>query len=480
MFKSALMLVLCSTAATAVKSPKHVIFYLIDDYGFADASYKAAMYKGTAPPPTPNIDSLANGGVRLESYYVNKLCSPTRTALQSGRYAYTIGMDDGVIVDGGFDPFRVSSNVMAQDIDLPLNLKTIADHLKEGGWHTSAYGKWDCGMTAWGSTPTCRGYDHYNGFYSAASHYYDHTVGNGYDYRNDFRPDFSAAGVYTTEKVTSAVQSWIRAEVAAAAAADLDKHKMANTFAIVMHEAVHGPLQAPMRFIDGECRKLVPDDHPSRLIYCGMVRSLDEGVGNITQTYKDLGLWATAWEGGVRGLSWVYGAGLSKSVKGTISHEIMHVTDWLPTLVAGAAGLDLDASGRPCATCNRTVAPLDGVDQWESLTKGKASARTEVLLDLQTTVCWNQKGDDESTPCNVPGIGIAGDSADFCGLRSGVTGAAIYTLPVLPNTSNPWCANGWTPPPTTGNYQAPIPPPDSGCSGLPCTLNWTTSPYLTG
>ena len=71
-------------------------------------------YKGTAPPPTPNIDSLANGGVRLESYYVNKLCSPTRTALQSGRYAYTIGMDDGVIVDGGFDPFRVSSNVMAQ------------------------------------------------------------------------------------------------------------------------------------------------------------------------------------------------------------------------------------------------------------------------------------------------------------------------------------------------------------------------------
>jgi len=126
------------------------------------------------------------------------------------------------------------------------------------------------------------------------------------------------------------------------------------------------------------------------------------------------------------------------------------------------------------------------------------------LLDLQTTVCWNQKGDDESTPCNVPGIGalrigkwklihghsatwtkanaggIAGDSADFCGLRSGVTGAAINTLPVLPNTSNPWCANGWTPPPTTGNYQAPIPPPDSGCSGLPCTLNWTTSPYLTG
>ena len=59
-------------------------------------------------------------GVRLESYYVNKLCSPTRTALLSGRYAYTIGTDIGVIVDG-------------TDSDLPLNLLTIADHFQRGG-----------------------------------------------------------------------------------------------------------------------------------------------------------------------------------------------------------------------------------------------------------------------------------------------------------------------------------------------------------
>jgi arylsulfatase A-like enzyme len=135
---------LCSAAATG--NPEHVVFFLIDDYGFADASYKNEMYNGTHAPPTPTIDLLAKSGVRLESYYVNKLCSPTRTALLSGRYAYTIGMDDGVIVDG-------------QNRDLPLNLKTIADHLQEGGWNTSAYGKWDAGMTVWGSTPTCRGFD---------------------------------------------------------------------------------------------------------------------------------------------------------------------------------------------------------------------------------------------------------------------------------------------------------------------------------
>ena len=90
-----------AASAAATASPKHIVFFLIDDYGFGDASYKDAMYDGkTAAPPTPTIDKLAMAGVRLESYYVNKLCSPTRTALLSGRYAYTIGQDDGVIING--------------------------------------------------------------------------------------------------------------------------------------------------------------------------------------------------------------------------------------------------------------------------------------------------------------------------------------------------------------------------------------------
>ena len=116
----------------------------------ADASYKNQMYPQAAAPPTPTIDKLALAGVRLESYYVESLCSPTRTALLSGRYAYTIGQSEDVIVDG-------------QCVDLPLNLLTIADHFSRGGWNTSAYGKWDAGMTTWGCTPTCRGFQHFFG-----------------------------------------------------------------------------------------------------------------------------------------------------------------------------------------------------------------------------------------------------------------------------------------------------------------------------
>ena len=48
-------------------APNHVIFFLVDDYGFADASFKSALYptKGLNPPPTPTFDSLARAGVML-------------------------------------------------------------------------------------------------------------------------------------------------------------------------------------------------------------------------------------------------------------------------------------------------------------------------------------------------------------------------------------------------------------------------------
>ena len=253
------------------------------------------MYNGTASPPTPTIDKLALSGVRLEGYYVQKLCSPTRTALLSGRYSYTLGQETDVIVNG-------------QNCDLALNLLTIADHLQQAGWNTSAYGKvrhivrqlcsqyvtlcrlcggqWDAGMTVWGSTPACRGFDFFSGFYNAAEDYFTHEAG-AYDYHADRRgeqkaPDPSQNGIYTTEAVTIAVQAWATGQIAA--------RPDAKTFAYVAHQAVHGPMQVPQRFINAECRALVPASHPTRLIYCGMVRAVDESVKNITDTYKQLGI----------------------------------------------------------------------------------------------------------------------------------------------------------------------------------------------
>jgi arylsulfatase A-like enzyme len=128
----------------AAPPPAHVLMIVVDDLGFSDLGYKRDLYPSIAVGPsfaTPTLDALALAGVRLESYYVHALCSPSRTAFLSGRYAYTTGMNAEVIQNGHPD-------------SLPTNIRTVADLLKLKGWATSAYGKQDYGMTSWGCTPT--------------------------------------------------------------------------------------------------------------------------------------------------------------------------------------------------------------------------------------------------------------------------------------------------------------------------------------
>ena len=63
-----------------------------------------------------------------------------------------------------------------------------------------------------------------------------------------------------------------------------------KTFAYIAHEAVHSPMEVPLRYIRGECEDLVGATYPTRRIYCGMVRAMDESVRNITRTYRELGI----------------------------------------------------------------------------------------------------------------------------------------------------------------------------------------------
>ena len=108
------------------RPPQHILFVVVDDLGFSDLAYKAQMYNLDGPAfSSPFLDSLAIGGVRLESTYVHALCSPSRTAFLSGRYAYTTGMNAEVIVNGVPD-------------QLPTNIRTAADLLQTHGWKTWA------------------------------------------------------------------------------------------------------------------------------------------------------------------------------------------------------------------------------------------------------------------------------------------------------------------------------------------------------
>lgn len=239
---------------------------------------------------------------------------------------------------------------------------------------------------------------------------------------------------------------------------------MAPLFVYLAYQAVHAPLQAPADYI-ARCPTV---KEPRRRILCGMMTAVDEGVRNVTETLAAAGRtnytlifttdnggtgasagtnWplrgqkATMWEGGVRGVGFVAGAGIPPAVAGTTSDTLIHVTDWFPTVIAGIAGLPIREP---------TDGPkMDGVNAWTAITGGPG-VRSEVLLNLCPSFAvlssaeirpgWQQSAlrhGDWKLIWGLPGDEDAEKGA--CGVGSS------------------GCKNGWSRPPAPGNGSWPTP-----------------------
>ncbi|KAL7630204.1 UNVERIFIED_CONTAM: hypothetical protein RMT77_019655 [Armadillidium vulgare] len=381
-----LLLTFEGSNSRSIKSKKkpHVVFILADDLGWNDVGFH-----GDAEISTPNIDALAYSGVILNNYYVQPLCTPSRGAVMTGMYPIHTGMQHSVIL--GSEPRG-----------LPLDFTIFPQYLKSLGYTTRMVGKWHLGNFRKDYTPTFRGFDSHYGYWEGMIEYYSHTVAlnatiDGYDFRRNMEVEYDGVGTYATDLFTEESVKIIN-----------EHNPSKPLFLYLPHLATHVatfsengvPLQAPDEVI--EMFSYIEDE--SRRKFAAMLWKLDESIGKVVEALKERkmlkdsiivfsadnggsaggyersgasnwplrGTKNSMWEGGVRGSAFIWSSLLKKP--GRVSTEMMHISDWLPTLY-NAIGGDLS-----------DLHPTDGMNVWESLQGKSSSPRKEFVVNIDPVI----------------------------------------------------------------------------------------------
>ncbi len=129
-------------SSTDINPKPNLIVILTDDQGYSDVGCYGA--KGFS---TPNLDQMAERGIRFTDFYAAPTCSPARASLLTGTYANRIG---------------INRPLNGPDIGLHPDEITIAEKLKEEGYATALVGKWHLGIPD-EMSPVAQGFDYFSG-----------------------------------------------------------------------------------------------------------------------------------------------------------------------------------------------------------------------------------------------------------------------------------------------------------------------------
>ena len=128
----------------------NLMFLLADDLGWSNVGWHSPQ---NPEVQTPHLDALVAGGIELDRHYVYKFCSPSRSALQTGRNPIHVNVQN--LGPRNHNPADSVSGYSG----IPRNMTGIATLLQTKGYRTHFAGKWDNGMATFDHTPFGRGYD---------------------------------------------------------------------------------------------------------------------------------------------------------------------------------------------------------------------------------------------------------------------------------------------------------------------------------
>jgi len=420
-FLFSLLLVACASAA---KQP-HIVHILVDDLGWAEVGYHNKAARAVGDVRTPNLDQLAKEGLELDRFYAEKICSPSRCSLLTGRHAIHVNvqnvlpeMSNPEDTDGGYQGVAV-------------NMTSVATKLKDVGYTTRLIGKWDMGMATEQHSPASRGFDSWLGYWHHSNDYWTQDIeqcGFNNPVKDLWRSNATFSGPERTlvngpsctqdnqepEGETCRYEDDIFAdEVGGIIAAH---HPSSPLFLVYSMHLVHMPLQVQQAKLD----EFGSVDNPYRQQMHAMVSQMDIYVGAVVDSLKTAGLWEDTllvlhsdnggeimtpfcggnnyplrggkfsnFEGGVRVVAMVSGGFLPEHRRGQVESGLVSVADWFATYAAVGGVPPEQVPDFSAAAAG--LPPIDSVNCWPLLANAQ-TCRSEIPLGDTSALGFNMDG----------------------------------------------------------------------------------------
>ena len=249
---AAVLGVVCGRTEAARKP--NVVLVITDDQGYGDV-----RAHGNTMINTPNMDTLHGQSVRLTDFHVDPTCSPTRSALMSGRYSTRTG---------------VWHTIMGRSL-MSTDELTIAEVLRSGGYRTGMFGKWHLGEN-YPLRPQDQGFDyvvcHGGGGVGQGPDWFGNDYFDDTYFRNGKPEKFEG---YCTDVWFGEAMKFIQ------------RNKDRPFFCYLSTNAPHGPLNVAQRWSRPYVEKGV---EPNQAKFYGMIENIDFNLGKLTAQLDRLGI----------------------------------------------------------------------------------------------------------------------------------------------------------------------------------------------